>query len=70
VTATFAASFDHLVTTRRRRRPRQHVTGQVIDLEPDEVPSMTGRSPSWSIQQPRWVSHGCSRSQLVAVAVP
>jgi hypothetical protein len=31
---------------------------------------MMGSSPSWSAQQPRWFSRGCSRSQLVAVAVP
>ena len=29
---------------------------------------MTGSSPSWSIQQPRWVSRGWTRSQLVATA--
>jgi hypothetical protein len=34
------------------------------------VPSMTGSSPSWSAQQPRWVRRGWSPSQLVAVAVP
>jgi hypothetical protein len=31
---------------------------------------MTGNSPSWSAQQPRRVSRGCSRSQLVAFARP
>ena len=33
------------------------------------VPSMMGRSPSWSAQAPRRVSRGCSRSNAWATAV-
>ena len=56
---------DHSHTGLGSRSPGRWSTCRRIN-----VPSTTGSSPWWSSQQVRWVSRGCSRSQLLAAAVP
>jgi hypothetical protein len=64
-TSAAVARDDHSHTGLGSRSP-----GRWSTCRPISVLSMMGSSPWWSSQRVRWVSRGCSRSQLLATAVP